>query len=205
MMDGIYRTNGMLAVVLTGGQSSRMGKDKAMLPAFGKPMAQSLLDRFRAAGFDTAVSIAAAGRFPLQAGTELPDTFPGQGPMNGIYAAFSMTDAESILLTATDLPNGDPALARRLGMLRGENDVCVIRRADGTAETLFGVYTRACFDRADECLRSGRRSLLAVLDVMRVRYVEEAELPEWDLRRVLRNVNTPEEYETFRAEDEPNA
>ena len=204
-MDGIYKTGGMLAVVLTGGKSSRMGRDKAMLPAFGKPMAQALLDRFRDAGFDTAVSVGEAGRFPLEAGTELPDAFPGQGPMNGIYAAFSRTDAESILLTATDLPNGEPALARRLEALRGENDVCVIRRADGTAETLFGVYSRACFRRAEECLRSGKRSLLAVLDVMRVRYVEESELPEWDLRRILRNVNTPEEYEKFRAEDEAKA
>ena len=47
----------MLAVILTGGKSSRMGRDKAMLPVAGVPMARLLTERFRAAGFEVAVSV----------------------------------------------------------------------------------------------------------------------------------------------------
>lgn len=191
----------MLAVILVGGQSRRMGSDKAMLPCGGKPMAQLLIDRYRASGFEVAVSVDVAGRFALADATELPDSFPGQGPLNGLYAAFTRTDADCVFLTGTDLPGGDPALAKRLRELLGEADACLIRRADGTLETMFGVYTRRCLPEVERCLRAGRRAMLAPLDTLQLRLVEEAELPEWDLQRVLRNVNTPDEYENFCRED----
>lgn len=187
----------MLAVILVGGQSRRMGSDKAMLPCGGKPMAQYLIDRFRESGFDVAVSVDVAGRFALSGAPELPDSFPGQGPLNGLYAAFTRTDAECVLLTGTDLPGGDPVLAKRLISLLGDADACLIRRADGTVETMFGVYTRRCLPEVERCLRAGRRAMLAPLDGLQVRYVEETELPEWELQRILRNVNTPDEYERF--------
>ena len=72
----------MLAVILTGGKSSRMGRDKALLPVGGVPMARLLAERFRAAGFDVAFSVDRAGRFPLGDETELPDAFPGEGPLH---------------------------------------------------------------------------------------------------------------------------
>ena len=61
-------------------------------------------------------------------------------------------------------------------------------------KTLFGVYARSCLPAAERCLQNGRRAMRAALEGLDVRYVDEAELPEWDLGRVLRNVNTPEEY-----------
>ena len=187
----------MLSVILTGGKSSRMGRDKAMLPVSGKPMAQLLAERFRAAGFSVAFSVDRAGRFPLEGAEELPDAFPGLGPLNGLYSAFTRTDERAVFFTATDLPGGDPALALRLASLLGDYDACLIRRADGTVETLFGVYSRSCLPAAEKCLCEGRRAMRAALDGLNVRYVDEAELPEWDLRRVLRNVNTPEDYDAL--------
>ena len=184
----------MLAVILTGGKSSRMGRDKAMLPVAGVPMARLLASRFRDAGFSVAFSVDRAGRFPLGDERELPDAFPGEGPLNGLYSAFTQTAEDAVFFTATDLPGGDPALAKRLIELLDGHDACLIRRADGRAETLFGVYARSCLPAAERCLREGRRAMRAAIEGLRVRWVDEAELPEWELARVLRNVNTPEEY-----------
>ena len=129
----------LLAVIIAGGKSSRMGRDKALLPVGGKPMAQLLVDRFRADGFAVALSVARKGQFPIEGAAELTDAFPGMGPLNGIVAAFSETDAQQILLVAADMPKAAPALARRLEELRGDCDACVIRRGNGTVETLFGI------------------------------------------------------------------
>ena len=187
----------MLAVILVGGRSSRMGRDKAMLTVDGKPMARLLAERFAAAGYDTVFSVDRAGRFLLDGACELEDAFPGQGPLNGLYAAFTRTDAPCILLMGTDLPAVEPALAKHLEALRGDHDACMIRRSDGTVETLFGVYSRSCFPAAAECLREGRRSMRSMLDKLCVRYVDEAELPEWDIPWLLQNVNTPEAFAEF--------
>ena len=186
----------MLTVILTGGSSRRMGRDKALLP-FGEnggTLLQCLIDRYGVMG-ETAVSVDRPSRFPFTGAAELPDLFPGQGPMNGVVSGFRATDAEALLLTAVDLPYGDPALAKKLLELSGDADVCLVRRGPKGIEPLFAVYKRACLRVAEDCLRQGRRSVMALLDRVKVRYVSPEELPGFDLGRIFTNVNTPEEYE----------
>ena len=125
---------------------------------------------------------------------ELPDAFPDQGPMNGIVSGFRATDAEELLLTAVDLPYGDPALAKRLSALRGEADACVLCSGPKKIEPLFAVYGRSCLAAADDCMRDGRKALKALLERVEVRYVTPEELPDFDLTRILTNVNTPEDF-----------
>ena len=183
----------MLTVILTGGSSRRMGRDKALLPFAGKTLLQTLIDRYAALG-PVGVSVDRAGRFPFENAIELPDAFPGQGPMNGVIAGFRETGAEHLLLTAVDLPFGDPALALRLEELRGGADVCLVRRGPKGIEPLFAVYGRGCLETAEACLAENRRSLMALFDRVNVRYVDPEELPGFDPDRVFTNVNTPEDY-----------
>ena len=191
----------MLTVILTGGQSRRMGRDKALLPCGDQTMLQTLIDRYLRKRRAVAVSVDGPGRFPCDGALELIDAFPGMGPLNGLYSAFTRTKADCVLLTATDLPNGDPSLAQVLQTLLGDHDACVIRRGDGTLETLFAIYARSCLPAVEACLRSGRRAIRAVLEQVHVRYVEEAELDGWDLARILMNVNTPQDYEKYCQEE----
>ena len=184
----------MLTVILTGGSSRRMGRDKALLGYGGGTLLQTLAERFRCVG-PVAVSVDRAGRFPLYGAHELIDPYPGQGPMNGIVAAFRETGEQEILLTAVDLPYGDPALALRLNELRGGADACLLRRGPKGIEPLFAVYGLGCLAPAEDCMQEGQRSIMALLDRVRVRYVAPAELPGFDLERIFTNVNTPQEYE----------
>lgn len=185
----------MLTVILTGGGSRRMGRDKAVLPWDGGTMSQFLIDKYACLG-PVAVSVDRAGRFPYKNALELEDPFPGLGPMNGLVAAFSQTAAETVFMTATDLPFGDPALVKRLAELLGDADACVMRRGVKGVEPLFAVYSRGCCLPARECLSAGVKSLRELLSRVRVRYVEAEELAGFDLDKILRNINTAEEYES---------
>lgn len=187
----------MLTVILTGGSSRRMGRDKALLPFQNSTLLGTLVKRFTDSG-TVAVSVDRPGRFPLYGAFELIDPFPGQGPMNGVIAAFRETEADEILLTAVDLPCGDPALAARLSALRGDSDVCLVRRGPKGIEPLFAVYGRSCLPVAEECLQQGRRSVMALLDRVDVRYVTPEELSGFNLERIFTNVNTPEEFERLK-------
>ena len=189
----------MLTVILTGGSSRRMGRDKALLP-FGEgggTLLQYLIGRYGPMG-PVAVSVDRPCRFPFTGALELPDEFPGQGPMNGIISGFRSTDAEALLMTAVDLPYGEPALAEKLLELSGDADACLVRRGPKGIEPLFAVYKRACLPVAEDCLRRERRSIMALLDRVKVRYVAPEELPGFDLEHIFTNVNTPEEFERLR-------
>ena len=124
---------------------------------------------------------------------EVVDRHPGDGPLAGLEAALLDTGADLIFLTATDLPLGDPELAQYIMEARGDRDICLIRSAKGP-EPLFAVYTRACLPAVQECLEQGRRSVFNLLKKMRTRELPEEEIPGFDVRRILSNVNDPEEY-----------
>ena len=183
----------MLTVILTGGASRRMGRDKAMLPFGEGTLLQTLIDRYSACG-PVGVSVDRPGRFPFCGAIELPDVFPGQGPMNGVVSGFRNTDAQCMLLTAVDLPFGAPSLAQKLDELRGGADACVMRRGPKGIAPLFAVYGKGCLPAAEQCLSEGRKSFLALLEKVTARYVDPEELPEFDLEHICMNVNTPEDY-----------
>lgn len=184
----------MLTVILSGGGSRRMGRDKAMLPYGGKTLLQYLIDQYSAHG-PVAVSVNEKGRFPFEGAVELVDRYPDLGPLNGIVSAFAETDADAIFLTATDLPYGDYALAEKLNALRGKADACILKRGKKGMEPLYAIYGRNCGEAAMDCLAAGQKSFFDLLERLNVRYVNPEEVAEFDLEHILTNVNTPEEFE----------
>lgn len=182
-----------ICVILAGGRSSRMGRDKAMLPLGNETFLSRLIAEYSPA-FPVYVSVGEAGRFETCGAGELVDLHPGMGPLAGLEAAFAGTDADAVFLTATDLPFGTLELARQLLDMLGDADACVIRRSDGKTEPAFGVYRRSCLEPLRACLAEGRRSFRGLLDRVNVRWAEETELQKFSLPELLQNVNTPEEY-----------
>ena len=172
------------AVVLAGGRSARMGRDKAGLTLDGEDFLARLTARFRER-FDRVYVSGPGG---------LPDLRPGEGPLAGLESAFFHTGAERIFVTAVDLPFADPVLARLLLDGLGERDACLIRRRSGRVEPLFAAYRRTCLPQVQACLEEGRRAMGALLDRLDCRVVEERDLPGFDLDRLLLNVNTPADY-----------
>ncbi len=188
----------MLTVILAGGRSSRMGQDKAQLRFQDDTMLQGLIQKYSAALGPVAVSVDRAGRFPFSNAMELVDRYPGMGPLNGIVSAFTDTDEQEIFLTATDLPLGDPLLAKRLAAMRSAADACLIRLNDRMIEPLFAVYGAGCLLPAISALESGHRSFYQLLERLCVRYAAPEELSGFDLETILWNVNTPAEYAQLR-------
>jgi molybdenum cofactor guanylyltransferase len=88
--------------VLAGGQSSRMGSDKALALFHGFPLIQVALETLQAVGIQARI---AGSRSNLGAfGEEIPDTFPNSGPLGGVHAALSASTAEWNLFLPVDLP-----------------------------------------------------------------------------------------------------
>jgi len=175
----------MITVILTGGKSRRMGRDKAALEMDGTTMSLRLADRFASMG-EVAFSVDRPGRFPVGAYREFVDRYPGQGPLNGLVSAFYNSAEEFVLLLATDMPAVTPEAAETLLSSIGEHDVCLFGD-----EPLFALYRRSCLNLAEEQLAFGQNAVYGFLnrvDVLSLPKPEEA---------LFANLNTPEDLRFY--------
>lgn len=189
-----------VAVIMAGGKSSRMGRDKALLPVDGRPLLSVLAERWRGVFDGLVISADTRERFAaldLGGAQIVEDTRPGAGPMAGLEAVMTTVPAHRYFLTAVDLPFGDPALAVELAGRMGDADACLIQRTGRGWEPLFALYGRSCLPAISAALDRGERSFCrGLLPRVTVREVPEESLPGFCLDRLLLNANTPDEWKT---------
>jgi molybdopterin-guanine dinucleotide biosynthesis protein A len=175
--------------VLTGGQSSRMGVDKAFLPFGGAPLVNHQADVvFQAAGSVTLIGD------PVRYGSlgyrVCGDRIPGCGPAGGIATALSLAEAKWNLVVACDMPSITVEALRLLLDHTANTAVnCVAALGpDGEPEPLCAVYHSDCLPVLDRAIREKRlkmRDLLRELETLPVRGIDPA---------CLANANTPAEW-----------
>jgi molybdenum cofactor guanylyltransferase len=181
------------AIVLAGGESSRMGTPKALLDWHGTPLVVRIAGVL-AGACDPVVVVAAPGAaLPVPAGVELvTDAAPERGPLEGVAAGMAALAgrAQAVFLAATDLPLLHPAfVAALLAALEGHDAVVPV--ADGRDQPLAAAYTAALLETAPALLAAGRARATDLLAGGRVRRLEASALPHPES---LRGMNTPQEY-----------
>lgn len=187
------------AIVLAGGKSRRLGRDKRLLHVGSS---RSLLDETiaRVATLTRDVVVVVAGD-PGELG-QLParivqDPLPGAGPLNAVFAGLSAVEHEFAIVVACDLPFLNVELLRALLEQPRDYDLLVPRRADGTLEVLHAVYRKTCLGAIRRRLDTGRLRLADLVEDVAVRFVDEAVLVTYDpLLRSFCNINTPEDLQT---------
>ena len=189
----------MTAVILAGGQSRRMGRDKLYLTLGGETLLERALRRYGEAFPRVLVSVAGPEKLPELGDRRVFDVYPGAGPLAGLHAGL-LASGEDVFLTGADMPCTSPEKARMLAELCGDAEACVLTDGEGRWEPLFGYYRPAVLPRAEALLAAGRRSMGALLASVRLREVRLSELGEGPDSLLLRNVNLPEDYEKLRLE-----
>lgn len=149
------------AVILAGGKSSRMGRDKAWLEVGGQRLLDRQIELARAAG---AVEVFISGRTDTDyAGFDamvLHDQFADAGPLAGIERALATATSSLVLVLAVDLVAMSVELLRRLAAACSPN-VGVIPRVQGSIEPLAAIYPKSALALARSQLAAGS---LAVKD-----------------------------------------
>ena len=183
--------------VLAGGQSRRMGRDKALMQLGD----QTLIERVLAAAYPLGYPRVIIGD-PVaygQLGLPVhPDRRPKLGPLGGLYTALSATTAP-VLLLACDLPFLTPAFLRYLVSRRGSHQAVVPHTATGL-QPLCALYEPSCLAAVETAIQADQLSMRDLLSNLNLDLVKEKDWRPYDERGLLfANLNAPEEYERAQA------
>jgi molybdenum cofactor guanylyltransferase len=179
-------------VILAGGESRRMGRDKLTLEVGGVPMIRRVLDAISARCED--VILAGVNTAPLEGIRIVPDERPGrQGPLAGMEAGLAAARNRQVFVAAGDLPFLPPdlvgALLRRLEE-RGAS--AVVPRHAGRTHPLCAAYDRGVLPSVRSSLDRGIRSVREFAGTLdRVDYMEGELRRFGDPDLFLMNVNSP--------------
>lgn len=181
------------AIVLGGGRSTRMGRDKAALPFGPETMLVRVVRAVQCVADDVVVVGDSHPRLP-DGVRVVPDPVEGLGPLAGLATGLAAVRGERALLLACDMPLVAPALLHRMLELAGDADACV-PLVHGLPMTTCAAYATRLVPRAQEHLARGSRSLRALLSDVLVRWVTEGELRQVDPDLLsFWDCDTPEQY-----------
>ena len=186
------------AFVLAGGQSTRMGREKAMLELGGRTLLERALQLALTVAAEAMV-VGSRGEFERY-GRVLEDVYPGQGPLGGIHAALWASPTDLNLILAVDTPFLEARFLEFLVAQARESGAVVTlpRTADGF-HPLAAVYRRAFRETAEQALAEGRNKIDALFAQVETRVLEEEELRRFAFApAIFENLNTPEELERAR-------
>jgi molybdopterin-guanine dinucleotide biosynthesis protein A len=191
-------------IILAGGQSRRMGTNKALLPlpgpgnehrTFVAHLAQTLAARCSETVLVVRDQAAATEYVTVPVGRIVCDRIPDHGPLMGLYSGLSEVHATHALAIAVDMPFLQPAMLAFL-LSQPLTGAILVPVVNGIPQVLCAVYPRSILPLIEARLSQGRRDPRSLLDIATVTYIDESKLRAIDPQlRSFININTPEELQ----------
>jgi molybdenum cofactor guanylyltransferase len=181
---------GWTGVVLAGGRSSRMGRDKAMIPWEGRTLlghALALLDPH----VDELLVIGDPITYAQEHDHVVPDAIPGAGPLGGVITAMRHATHDRLLVLACDMPRVPDRLWKRLRSGLAHPISAFVPVCDGRVQPLAAAYHRRCLPVFEALVDRSELKMVHALEQVRATFTQlcpgEDEWPN----DMFRNINTP--------------
>lgn len=192
----------MTGVLVAGGQSRRMGRDKRFLELGGQSLLQRTLSVLQS--LFPEVLIALAEPLPQLAQGQgyrvVLDLIPNCATLGGLYTGLASAGHPNVLAVGCDMPFLNPEVIRRLAGLGAKADVVMPRLTTGL-QPMLAVYSKACLPHLERMARAGQ---LKVQDLVKAPGLTVQQIPEKDFLDVdpqllsFFNINTPADLEFAR-------
>lgn len=183
------------AVVLTGGKSERMGADKSNLLIEGEPLGRRTARLLAQAG----CSVTVLGQAPIEGFRFLADESAFEGALMAL-ARFQPTEV-NVFVAACDMPRFDARIVDVLQEFLGDSDAAV-PILQGQLQPTCALYSANAWSAIPKLTNQGKRSLMAWVDSLSVRKVDENELQSLGLHPTdYRNANTRDEFQNIITKD----
>jgi len=186
-------------VIMAGGASLRLGRNKALERVGGKALIERVMDSLVPLTTEVLVVVArreqaAALRLPPPVRV-VSDRYPGGGSLGGIFTGLDASGESWSLVVACDMPFLNGELLCHL-MEASSNVDAVVPRLGGQPEPLHALYSKACLAPMERMLRAGDLKIAPLFEAVRVRYVDEETIDRIDPRHLsFFNINTQADLE----------
>ena len=192
------RTTQVTGVVLAGGKSRRMGRDKAFLPFGAGLLIERVIEVVQQVIADVILITNTPERYQRFGLPMFSDVIAEAGSLGGVYTGLVSAKTPYSLCLACDMPFVKPTFLRYLCDTAAEADV-VIPRNTADFQPLCATYSQACREPIFHRIEAGRLKITGFLDQVCVRVIDGDILAHYDpYDSMFFNANTPEEYEKAR-------
>jgi molybdopterin-guanine dinucleotide biosynthesis protein A len=179
------------AIIMAGGKSRRMGRNKSMLVVNGEPVIKHIFKQLRPHFSQVLVSSDDVSRYNFLDVQVVPDEDTGKGPLMGIASALRVSANEVNFVIACDIPQVDISFVRQMVRESKGFDAVVPQTGPSRYEPLFAVYKKSTLAAIDKAIASGNYRIIEPLKFCKVNYINLA------YGQQLRNLNTMKDYQEF--------
>ncbi|MFS0783058.1 molybdenum cofactor guanylyltransferase [Bacillus sp. 1P06AnD] len=182
------------AIILAGGKSSRMGRNKALLPIFNQTVIEHIASRCQLVADEVILVTNDPETYSFLGLPMVADRYGKSGPMAGLEAGLTASSHDVGLLVACDMPFLDEQVMRALtaGIVGHDAAVPVI---EGRKHPLFAAYRKTCLKTIREKLLARDVKMMHLLDDVQVKELFEEDLALSDESKMaFFNMNSPDEY-----------
>jgi len=188
----------MLTVCIqAGGESSRMGEDKALKTFLGRPLIQRVIERLAPIADEVIVTTNHPDDYQFLSLRLVSDLKPGRGALGGLYTAIASASHPIVAVVACDMPFASASLLEAASRLLVEEGAdVVISKSDVGYEPLHAIYRReTCLPAIESAIDADQWKVIAWFPQVKVRVLTPDEIKRYDPTGLaFWNVNTPEEF-----------
>jgi len=177
------------AIILSGGQSRRMGSDKAMLELGGAPMIATIAAQL-SGNFNEVLISGDPGKYSFPGIRTVPDMEADRGPLMGLLSTLHVSRSELNWITTCDMPEPNLAFIRKMIRRIGDYDAVVPVDANGWKQPLVGLYRKGVAETIETLLAADQHAIHDLIDSIKVEYIPLTS--GW-----YKNLNTPQDYQDY--------
>ena len=179
------------AVIMAGGKSSRMKRNKALLEVSGEKMIEKIARALEGRFKEIMISTQSKETYAFLPYRTVTDDIPDQGPLMGILCALKASNTDINFVTACDIPEADMAFVESMMAFAGDYDVVVPVSKGDKFEPLFAFYHKSAIPEIEKMLTEGDRKTSNLMLRAHVKQIPMENNP-W-----YHNLNTDGDYRSY--------
>ncbi|MEG8946076.1 molybdenum cofactor guanylyltransferase [Rosettibacter firmus] len=196
----------IVGVILSGGQSERMGSKKALLKFDDKTLIEIIYERIKSIFDKIVISTNNPEDFEFLSLDKIKDIYPNLGPLSGVHSSLSQVESDRVFIMSCDTPFITTSLINHLLNVKTDEFI-IVPKAEGVVHHSIGIYSKEILPLAEKIL-SANYVAKKIYEEKKPFYfsmrnfieragaeIVDVEKEKFYFHDLFFNMNTPEDYE----------